>query len=111
MLSVRVTLFVLLGLVTDAFAYPHLSKRASGVTTSAAAADGQTFDYIIVGGGLTGTTVAARLAEDPSVTVLMIEVGEDNRNDPIVLDVYNYGQFFQSKMNWAWPTEKGNMPG
>jgi len=43
--------------------------------------------------------------------VLMIEVGKDNRNDSIVLDVYNYGQFFQSKMNWAWQTEKGAMPG
>jgi choline dehydrogenase len=111
MLPVRVTHFALLGLATSAPTSPHLLKRASGVTTSAAAADGQTFDYIVVGGGLTGTTVAARLSEDPNVTVLMIEVGKDNRNDPIVLDVYNYGQFFQSKMNWAWQTEKGAMPG
>jgi len=64
-----------------------LVKRASGVTSSAAAANGQTFDYIVVGAGLAGTTVAARLAEDSSVSVLLIEAGADNRNDPRVYDI------------------------
>ncbi|KAF1831959.1 alcohol oxidase [Decorospora gaudefroyi] len=36
---------------------------------------GQTFDYIVVGGGLTGLTVANRLSEDSSRTVLVIENG------------------------------------
>ncbi|KAL1794501.1 hypothetical protein ACET3X_007922 [Alternaria dauci] len=36
---------------------------------------GQSFDYIIVGGGLTGLTVANRLSEDPTRTVLVIENG------------------------------------
>ncbi|KAF2853153.1 GMC oxidoreductase [Plenodomus tracheiphilus IPT5] len=36
---------------------------------------GKTFDYVIVGGGLTGLTVANRLSEDPGRTVLVIENG------------------------------------
>ncbi|KAF9737628.1 hypothetical protein PMIN06_003923 [Paraphaeosphaeria minitans] len=36
---------------------------------------GKTFDYIIVGGGLTGLTVANRLSEDSSRSVLVLENG------------------------------------
>ncbi|KAM0796604.1 glucose-methanol-choline oxidoreductase [Usnea florida] len=34
-----------------------------------------TFDYVVVGGGTSGLTVAARLAEDPDVSVAVIEGG------------------------------------
>lgn len=33
------------------------------------------FDYVVVGGGLAGLVVAARLAEDASKTVAVIEAG------------------------------------
>ncbi|PIL34201.1 hypothetical protein GSI_03912 [Ganoderma sinense ZZ0214-1] len=35
-----------------------------------------TFDYVVVGGGTAGLVVAARLTEDPNVTVGVIEAGE-----------------------------------
>ncbi|KAJ8518333.1 hypothetical protein ONZ45_g4602 [Pleurotus djamor] len=37
----------------------------------------QTVDYIVVGGGLAGLVVATRLAEDPDVSVAIIEAGKD----------------------------------
>ncbi|KAI9066188.1 GMC oxidoreductase [Trametes sanguinea] len=40
------------------------------------------FDYIVVGGGTAGTALSARLAEDPQITVGLIEAGEIHLNDP-----------------------------
>jgi choline dehydrogenase len=93
--------------VAGVVAFPSLLKRASGVTTNAATANGQTFDYIVVGGGLTGITVASRLSEDPTVTVLMVEVGADNRQDPRVYDIYQYGQAFNTELTWSWRADQG----
>jgi len=93
--------------IATAGASPTLRQGASGVTTSAAEANGQTFDYIVVGGGLTGTTVASRLTEDSTVTVLMIEVGADNRDDPRIFDIYKYTEAFGTELAWSWPADQG----
>jgi choline dehydrogenase-like flavoprotein len=102
----RSLLLVFIGLTSYSFASP-LQKRSSGVTTSPTAVNGQTFDYIVVGAGLAGTTVAARLAENSSVTVLLVEAGADDRKDSRVYDLYAYGQAFGTELDWAWPTDQG----
>ncbi|KAH6607374.1 gmc oxidoreductase [Trichoderma cornu-damae] len=44
----------------------------------------EVFDYIVVGGGTAGLTVANRLSEDADVKVLVIEAGQDQSKDPLV---------------------------
>ena len=43
------------------------------------------FDYLIVGGGTAGLTLAARLAEDPDIAVGVIEAGLDRTDETTVL--------------------------
>jgi choline dehydrogenase-like flavoprotein len=45
----------------------------------------KTYDYVIVGGGTAGLTLAARLSENPDVSVAVLEAGEAHLNDPQVM--------------------------
>ena len=102
-LSSRLSSLVLL----TAVARVHV--LASGVTSDSSVASGQTFDYIVVGGGTAGTAVAARLSEDASLAILVIEVGADSRTDPDVFDIYRYSDAFGGPLDWAWATDQGKV--
>ena len=83
----------------------------AAVTSDYNSIAGRNFDYVIVGGGLTGLTVANRLTEDNNVNVLVIEAGNDDRNDPRVYDVGTYGQAFGTNLVWSFPTTYQSLSG
>lgn len=59
------------------------------------------YDYIIVGGGTAGLTVADRLSEEANVKVLVIEAGANNAGDPLVLTPgLVAGMYGNSKYDW-----------
>ncbi|KAF5371664.1 hypothetical protein D9758_003587 [Tetrapyrgos nigripes] len=63
------------------------------------------YDYIVIGGGTAGLTVASRLAEDKSTQVLVIEAGRNAENLPEVFvpGLIGTGQSMTT-LNWAYKT-------
>lgn len=66
----------------------------------------QKFDYVIVGGGTAGLCVAARLTENPDVTVGVVEAGADRMDDPAVYTPSLYPTLIgRDKYDWCFQSE------
>lgn len=63
-----------------------------------------TFDYIVVGAGSAGCVLAARLSEDPSVRVLLLEAGPAGRRPQAVVPAA-YTTLFGTSRDWGYHTE------
>jgi choline dehydrogenase len=63
------------------------------------------FDYVVVGGGTAGNVVAARLSEDPSVTVCLLEAGSSDVGDDNVLRLDRWMGLLESGYDWDYPVE------
>src|SRR4051812_24972226 len=61
-------------------------------------------DYIIIGGGSAGCVLAARLTEDPSVRVALIEAGPADRNVLIHCPAGIAVLAKNGQANWAFET-------
>jgi choline dehydrogenase len=68
-------------------------------------ADGQQYDFIIVGGGTAGCLLADRLSEDPANTVCLIEAGPPDRHPYIHLPAGYIKTLFNPAYTWQFKTE------
>lgn len=57
------------------------------------------FDYVIIGGGSAGCVLAARLTEDPTVNVALLEAGGEGTAKEIHVPAA-YGRLIQSQYDW-----------
>lgn len=63
------------------------------------------YDYIIVGAGTAGATLAARLTEDPACRVLVLEGGGSDRNFWLRLPVGYYKAIYNSAFSHLYRSE------
>ena len=62
------------------------------------------FDYVIVGAGSAGCTLAGRLSEDPSISVCVLEAGGPD-NNPLIHAPIGFAFFGDnSPLNWRFET-------
>ncbi|HCG57446.1 MULTISPECIES: GMC family oxidoreductase N-terminal domain-containing protein [Brevibacterium] len=64
------------------------------------------FDYVVVGGGSAGAAVAARLSEDPEVSVGLLEAGPTDVGQDMVLRLNRWMELLESGFDWDYPIEK-----
>lgn len=60
-----------------------------------------TFDFIIVGSGAAGSTLAYRLGELPGVTVLVLEVGGGDLPEAVEVP-YRWNELLLTALDWAY---------
>jgi len=62
------------------------------------------FDYLVIGGGTAGLVVAARLSEDPSIRVGVLEAGPAVFDDPIIDIPGRFGESLGTEYDWKFET-------
>ncbi|MCW2866467.1 MAG: choline dehydrogenase [Marmoricola sp.] len=67
--------------------------------------DRETFDYIVVGSGSAGAVVAARLTEDASTSVLLLEAGGAADADEISIPAA-FANLFKTRWDWNYQTSE-----
>ena len=69
------------------------------------AQDSTEADYVIVGAGSAGCVMAARLSEDPSAKVILLEAGGEDKNMWIHIPLGFGKTFADPRVNWCYETE------
>eukprot|EP01087_Luapelamoeba_hula_P004614 TRINITY_DN1453_c1_g2_i2.p1 TRINITY_DN1453_c1_g2~~TRINITY_DN1453_c1_g2_i2.p1 ORF type:complete len:505 (-),score=28.71 TRINITY_DN1453_c1_g2_i2:784-2298(-) len=63
------------------------------------------YDYIVIGGGSSGCVVAARLSEDPDVSVLLLEAGVPTSHNGAIGIPLASGTLQRTDVDWQFKTE------
>jgi choline dehydrogenase-like flavoprotein len=79
-------------------------KYLTAVSFALAMVAAETFDYVIVGAGTAGLVIANRISADPSVTVRVIDPGDDQRLNPNVSIPDNLGNPPGTDLDWKYKT-------
>lgn len=80
------------------FALPSFNPIEQGLESS------KVFDYIVVGGGTAGLTVASRLSENPNITVLVLEAGGRGLGNTGISIPGLAGSTFRTGVDWNYST-------
>jgi len=66
---------------------------------------GEAFDYVIIGGGSAGCVLAARLTEDPTLRVALVEAGGPDRHPYIHIPAGYARILTHPRLTWGYRTE------
>ncbi|WP_430679169.1 NAD(P)-binding protein [Mesorhizobium album] len=64
-----------------------------------------TYDYIVIGSGSAGSVIAARLAEDPNLSVLLLEAGSSDDHIYIRMPASLGFPLTDDRFNWFYSSE------
>ncbi|WP_029049475.1 GMC family oxidoreductase [Cupriavidus sp. amp6] len=72
---------------------------------TASTENSRTYDYVIVGAGSAGSILAARLSEDPTVTVCVLEAGSSDLRPYVRIPAGFVKTLTQPQITWQFKTE------